>query len=204
MAELPLVGGRIREALGRLSATLSSVRLRRIALLAGLSYALLYLFSLGLIVITPGNSVIPGDDRLIFVGLDGLWRERAPYNYEPMLLVEPFDGFALFIALPNYLLAALLGLLLGFNISTLVYSYQRAKACGLGHSLGGVLASVPAFLTGFACCTPTVIILLGAAFAASFVALLQWFMPAALGALGLALVWNLTRSLPTPAVDSRE
>lgn len=188
----------LTEALRRLGGSLSIPRLRRIALLSALGYALLYLYSLGHLVISPGSSPLPGKGVFTFVGFENLWRERAPYNYEPVAVLQPFEGFAIFLALPNLLLAATLGLLLGLNVATLIYAYRQARACGVGRSVTGVLASVPAFLTGFACCTPTLVILVGASLAASVIALVQWFMPAALASLALALTWNLLRRLPTP------
>ncbi len=194
------MGRRAVEALRRLSEALSYRRLRWVALLSGLGYALVYLFSLGHIVIAPGSTPIPGGGVFTFVGFDNLWRERAPYNYEPVGILQPFEGFAVLLAVPNLLLAATLGLLLGLNISTLVYTYNQARACGLARSVSGVFASIPAFLTGFACCTPTLVILVGASLAASVIALIQWFMPAALAALVLGLVWNLVRRLPSPQV----
>lgn len=130
------------------------------------------------------------------MGFENLLRERAPYNYEPVALVQPVEGFALFLAVPNLLLAAGLSLLLGLNVTTLVFNYRHSRACGLRRSASGLLASVPAFLTGFACCTPTLVILAGASLAASVIALVQWFMPAALVALVGGLGYNLFRRLP--------
>ncbi|MEE9600338.1 MAG: hypothetical protein V3W22_01355 [Thermoplasmata archaeon] len=186
----------VAEAVRRLGDALSYPRYRRIALLSGLAYALFYLYSLGHLVISPGSSPIPGGGVFTFVGFGNIWRERAPYNFEPVGIIQPFEGFAIFLAVPNLLLAATLGLLLGLNISTLVYNYNQARACGLARSFSGVFASLPAFLTGFACCTPTLVILVGASLSASVIGLLQWFMPAAMAALALALVYNLLRPLP--------
>ncbi len=130
--------------------------------------------------------------------MENLWRQRAPYNFEPVGVFQPFEGFAIFFAVPNLLLGAGLGLLLGLNIATLLHVYARAKACGV-KSVTGLFASIPAFLTGVACCTPTFIVFLGAAFTASFIALLAWLMPAAIAALVLALAWNLLRTIPVPS-----
>ncbi len=187
-----------REAVRRLKETLASPKLRRLAWLSGIAYVLLYLFSIGHLVISPGVTPFPDRGVLFFTGLENLWRERAPYNFEPIGVFQPFEGFAIFLAVPNLLLGIALGFLLGLNVSTLLYGYAQAKACGL-RSVSGVFASIPAFLTGFACCTPTFVFLLGTAFAASFIALLAWFMPAAIAALVLALAWNLLRKLPSPS-----
>lgn len=190
--------GRGEEAVRRLRESLASPRLRRIALVSGAAYFLLYLFSIGHLVISPGVTPLPGRGVLFFTGLENLWRQRAPYNFEPIGVFQPFEGFAIFFAVPNLLLGAGLGFLLGLNVATLVHGYAEARACGV-RSVSGLFASIPAFLTGFACCSPTFIIILGAAFTASFIALLAWLMPAAIAALVLALAWNLLRTIPGPA-----
>lgn len=184
----------------RLADSLASHRVRRLALLAGVAYALLYLFSVGHIVV---GSSLPYEPGVHFVGWENLFRERAPYNYEPVALVQPVEGFAVFLAVPNLLLAASLSLLLGLNIATLAYNYRHARACGLGRSVSGLLAGVPAFLTGFACCTPTLAILAGASLAAGVLALVQWLMPAALAALAASLAYSLLRRLPARPAPPR-
>lgn len=189
----------LRRAWNRLRGSLASRRLRRVGLLAGLGYALAYLYSVGHLVVAPGAVPLPGQGPFVFVGWENLWRARAPYNFEPVAVLQPGEGFALLLALPNLLLAASLGLLLALNVTTVVHLVTRARHCGLGKSASGLLASAPAFLTGFACCSPTALaFLLGAVSAAAFVGLLQVLMPAAFAALLGALAWNLLRRLPSP------
>lgn len=191
------MGSRFEEAWERLRGALSAPRLRRVALAAGLLYALIYLAALGHLVISPGSTPFPGEGLFTIVSTDNLWRERAPYNFEPIAVFHPVEGFALFLAVPNLLLAGTLGVLLGLNISLSMYAYATLKVCGVKGSFSGMAASLPAFLTGFACCAPTLLILIGAAFAAGFLALLPVLMPLAITALVLGLAWNLFRSMPT-------
>ncbi len=191
------MGSIAAEARRRLRGSLASRRVRRLALLAGVAYTLLYLYSLGHLVL---GASLPYEPGVHVVGLENVFRERAPYSYEPVALIQPVEGFALFLAVPNLLLAAALSLLLGLNVTTLAYNYVRSRACGLGRSASGLLASVPAFLTGFACCTPTLVILVGSSLAATVIALTAWFMPAALAALAASLAYNLVRQLPAAPV----
>jgi hypothetical protein len=186
------------DAWNRLRDTLSTPRLRRLALLAGTAYALIYLYALGHVVISPGSNPLPGGGVFFATSLDNLWKERAPYNYEPVAAFQPVQGFVIFLAVPNLILAAILGLLLGLNIASAVHAYTAVKACGVKNSFSTLGASVPAFLTGFACCAPTFLILLGAAFAASLLALLPFFIPTAIAALLAGLLWNLMRPMPSP------
>lgn len=189
----------LRRARDRLRGTLASRRLRWAGLLAGLGYALTYLYSVGHLIVGPGAVALPGQGPFVFVGWENLWRTRAPYNYEPVAVLQPGEGFALLLALPNLLLAAGLGVLLALTLTTAVHLYTQARHCGLGKSASGILASAPAFLTGFACCSPTALaFLLGAVSAVAFVGLLQVLMPAAFAALLAALAWNLLRRVPAP------
>lgn len=191
-----------REAVHRLGEIRRSRRLKALAVLSGLAYALLYLFSLGHLVFRPGMMAVPGGGLFTVTELENLWRERAPFNFEPIAVFQPVEGVALFLAVPNLLLAAGLGLLLGLNMAALVYAYGRTRACGITHTVGGLAVSVPALLTGFACCSPTFLLLLGAAFSTSFVFLVGWFLPGALAALVAVLAWNLLRTLPTASLPT--
>ncbi|MGH2696392.1 MAG: hypothetical protein ACRDIW_05320 [Actinomycetota bacterium] len=53
---------------------------------------------------------------------------------------------------------------------------------------------LPGFLTGFACCVPTIALVVGAQFTVALVAVRAYFFPFALGALLVSLVWNARRS----------
>ena len=159
-------------------------------------YALFYLFSLGHIVVQPGRTPLPNAGVFAVVGLENLWRERAPYNFEPIAVFQPVEGFAVFLAVPNLLLAASLGVLLALSLAVAFYLFTEFRACGITGSASGILASAPAFLTGFACCAPSLAISLGAVSAASLTGLIPILMPAAFVALVVVLAWNLFRPVP--------
>lgn len=50
-------------------------------------------------------------------------------------------------------------------------------------------------MTGFACCVPTVALVLGAQLTLALIALRSWFFPLAVGALSLSLLWYARRGL---------
>ena len=181
----------------RFHGALARPRLKWGGILAGVAYALFYLFTLGHLVIQPGSTPVPNAGVFAVVGLENIWRERAPYNYEPIAVFQPVEGFAVFLAVPNLLLAASLGILLALSLAVAFYLFTEFRACGITGSATGVLASAPAFLTGFACCAPSLAIFLGAASAASLTGLIPILMPAAFLALGLVLAWNLLRKVPS-------
>jgi hypothetical protein len=180
----------------RFTGALANPRLKWGGIAAGVAYAIFYLVSLGHIVIQPGTTPVPSAGVFAVVGLENLWRERAPYNYEPVAVFQPFEGFAIFLAVPNLLLAAGLAILLALSLAVAFYLFTEFRACGITGSASGILASAPAFLTGFACCAPSLAISLGAVSAASLTGLIPIFMPAAFVAMGLVLGWNLLRGVP--------
>ena len=184
----------------RFHGALANPRLKWAGILAGVSYAVFYLFTLGHIVIQPGSTPVPNAGVFAVVGLENIWRERAPYNYEPIAVFQPVEGFAVFLAVPNLLLAAGLGILLALSLAVAFYLFTEFRACGITGSATGILASAPAFLTGFACCAPSLALSLGAVSAASLTGLIPILMPAAFLSLALVLGWNLLRPVPSTGV----
>lgn len=196
-------GALLRTAAGRLREALGERRIRRGAGAAGVAYLLGYLYAVGHLVITPGLRAFPGRGPFFVVGLENLWRLRAPYNWEPVAVLQPVDGIALFLSLPNLLLGSALGTLLALNLAAFVHVYLRSRQCSPARSASGLLASLPAFVTGFACCAPSFLVVLGAVSATSFLLFVQIVMPVALAALVLALLWNLVRDVPGLASGPR-
>ncbi|HEU4343152.1 MAG TPA: hypothetical protein VFU31_16485, partial [Candidatus Binatia bacterium] len=73
-----------------------------------------------------------------------------------------------------------------------------------GGFLRGFLVSLPALLTGFTCCVPTIILTLGslaAAFTVAAITIAPYFLPVAVITLVGNLVWGLRQfscSVPSP------
>jgi hypothetical protein len=192
------------DGFARLREALAPRRLKALGISIGMGYALLYLYALGHVAITPGRAAVPMDGVFRFVGFQNFWRERAPYNYEPVAILQPVEGFAVFFAIPNVVLAVTLGALVSLNVVLFVHAYLHYRHCGFARSAFGLAASLPAFLTGFACCAPSFVVLLGAVSAAAFVPFLEVVMPVAIGALFLSLGWNLFRPLSGTTVSRAE
>lgn len=180
--------------LARLREAIAPRRLKGAGLGVGVAYALIYLYALGHIAITPGRAADPTGSVFRVVGLENLWRERAPYNYEPVAVFQPWEGFAIFLAVPNLVIAAILGTLVALNVVLFVHTYVHYRQCGL-KSTYGLVASLPAFLSGFACCAPSFALIVGAISASAFVPFIEVVMPVAIVALLLSLGWNLLRPL---------
>lgn len=167
---------------------------RWFALAAGVAYFLFYLYAIGQISLNGTGS--PQGNPAFVVAPD--WAPKllepiAGYTFEPVAALYLFDGFALFLAPLNILIGLVLGGLIALNMASAAHSLATVRSCRR-LSWAGLLGSLPALLTGFACCVPTVGLVLGANLALAMISLQSFLLP--LGVLGLAagLFWNLHRT----------
>lgn len=172
---------------------------RRFGYAGALIFVVLYLYSVDNIVIAPGLDLAAGRSvPSILIASDWpakIWKAIAPFVWEPIAAIYPLRSVAIFLSVPNLLLAFTLGTLVGLNLSVAV-ARARLMAPGgrRGDSLSGVLASVPALLTGFTCCVPTIFLALGsvaAGFTVATIAVAPYFLPVAALALVLNLSWSM-------------
>ncbi|WP_206662565.1 hypothetical protein [Halorubrum sp. BOL3-1] len=69
--------------------------------------------------------------------------------------------------------------LVGLNLGLTYLAWRQPAACGVGSSSSGVIASVPAVLSGTACCGPVVLIVLGIQASGIVVTAFQFLLPIA-------------------------
>ena len=153
-------------------------------------YLVTYLWSIGDIVGTAADQSRFGAVPPIQVTADWpakLLRQTAPFTYEPVLAARPAGHIQLFLAPVN----VALGLLLG-GLAAAIHLYRTAATCRR-RSFGGLLGALPGLLTGFACCGPTLTLLLGAQVAAALIGLRNWLFPLALAILLAGLAWSAKR-----------
>jgi hypothetical protein len=158
----------LRAAAGRLDAS-------AVGLLGATGYLGLYLFTVGDLSVVAGGggplTVRVADDlSRAFTGL-GFFRFGAvavvsagPVTY----LLSPL----------NLLLAAFLAALVGANVALTYLGLVQPRACGLETSTG-VLAGVPALLSGAACCGPTILLVVGVQASATLITGFQLLVPVA-------------------------
>jgi hypothetical protein len=171
--------------------------LRRHRLMVGVVtvlYLLTYLWSIGDIVVT-------ATDQSRFAGAwpvqvadwpSKLLRQTAPFSYEPVLAARLAGHIQLFLAPVNLGLGLLLGGLAGANLAAAIHLYRTAATCRR-RSFAGLIGVLPGLLTGFACCAPTLTLLLGAQLAAALIGLRNWLFPLALTILLAGLAWSAKR-----------
>lgn len=86
---------------------------------------------------------------------------------------------------------------MGLNIAAMVFLYSLPKSCRLdGGSKKGLLAILPSFLTGFACCVPSFIIPLASLLGSLSIYIIKLrvvFIPLSIFFLGLGLFFGIKR-----------
>ena len=164
------------------------------ALVAGFLYFLFYLYAIGQFAV---RGVVSPQDSPAFA-VNPNWTSKlldpiAGYNFEPVAALYLFEGSALFLAPLNLLIGLVLGGLIALNVASAAYSLATVKSCRR-LSWTGLLGSLPALLTGFACCVPTVGLVLGANLALALISLQTFLLPLGIAGLAAGLLWNLYRT----------
>ena len=177
--------GGLRTALARTRAATALTLRRRDSLLvvAGVTvlYLLGYLWAIG--DLAPGfggyGLVVAADPiGTLFRTTSGL------VSFAPVALVRA--GPLAYQASLNTLVGLVLALLVGLNLGLTYLTRKQPAACGLEAS-AGVLAGIPALLSGTACCGPVVLIALGIQASGVLLTAFQVLLPAA----ALVLVGSL-------------
>ncbi|MBR9680674.1 MAG: hypothetical protein GOU98_02515 [Candidatus Altiarchaeota archaeon] len=158
-----------------------------IALFFSVIYFFFYLYTVGFLVM--GDT----ETKLLDNWGDLLFKQRVPFVWEPIGTFS-LKIFSLFFAPLNLILALLLSFLIFLNVAIVVYSYYLPKVCRVGHA--GLFGLLPSFLTGFACCVPTVLIAIGPvlpSLTVFFIQLRPFLLPSSLILLMFNIPWSLSR-----------
>lgn len=193
----------IKTTPGRVRAALAVRRSRRAALIAAGLTLLVYLFSIGDLAVS-GSGRFTGAP-VVRAAPGQLFEARAPYLFEPVLAWHPTSHVAVFVSPVNLLLGAVVAVLVGYNFAVAAHTATTGASCRRTR-YARVLAVLPAFLLGFACCVPTFLLLVGASTAAALLPVLiplrPVFYPLTLLMLSGTLVWGTSRtSRPRPPVS---
>lgn len=182
---------------GQVAEALRVPRLRRIALGVAAAYLVLYLFAIGNLVVSPGTdlarSVPIPSVHVVPDWTSKALKQIAAFYYEPVATIYPANHVTILVSPVNIAMGLALGILVGINVALALRILGMARACR-PRAFGGLLGAVPGLLTGFACCVPTVGLVLGAQFAVALIALRSFFFPVAVAALLASLAWNARRA----------
>jgi hypothetical protein len=102
---------------------------------------------------------------------------NSAVNFEPVVLIET-DFFTYLFSL-NTPMGLGIGALVGLNLAITYLAWRQPKACGLGASSAGLLAGIPALLSGSACCGPILLLVVGIQATGTLVTAFQFLLPVA-------------------------
>lgn len=169
-------------------------------------YLSLYLVAIRQLVVSPGRRALGPAVQLVDGWASQMFDQIAPFSFEPIAAIRPAPWLTVFVAPVNIAIGLALAVLVAANVAVAVLYVRRVRVCRTS-SFTGILAALPAFLTGFACCVPTVALAIGAQFTVALLAVRSYLLPVAAAALLAALAWNTHRERrleleerPRPAV----
>jgi hypothetical protein len=168
--------------------------------IAGAVYFLLYAVGLGHLGLRGGAATRGGgaepvvDAFLVSDPLATATRRVAPFQYEPVALVTVGPIEYLFAPV-NVALGGALAALVGVTLAVSVVAWRGPSACRIGAGAGAV-AGLPGLVSGFVCCGPTILLVIGVQASAGVLAALQWLLPLAVASLLATLVWVGSRVDP--------
>lgn len=172
---------------------ISQKRFLVLALLTLFLYLLIYLAATQHLIFT---SRVGQPESLFMLKISPDWPEllfkmRAPFLFESIGVVY-LGNLKIFLSIPNIVIGTLLGTLVAANITTTYYSF---KMLGLGgvQGIGALLGTIPAIVSGAACCVPTLILVIGLQLTATLATVWSFFVPASIGLLFISLVWSLKK-----------
>jgi hypothetical protein len=136
------------------------------------SYLLVYLYALG--HLAPG---LGGWDLLVVSDPLGKFFEPAlgPLSYRPVARVQL--GPVTYLFSFNTVIGLGIAFLVGLNMALTTLVWRQPAACGIGESSTPLVASVPAVLSGSACCGPVLFLVLGIQVSSTMLTLFEWLLP---------------------------
>lgn len=179
-------------ALATLRAILRVPGYRRLAL--GLGGIYLILFLVALQDITAGGRGV----AFLTTDLSRMWERTGTFTFEPVAQLT-LPGLTILFSPLNVALGAVLAALAGLNLVLTWIAFRQPRACRFNRS-AGILASVPAFLAGGACCAPAIVLILGLQLSSLMVSVFQILIPLSLILLVLTLKLILDRTDPAVLV----
>ena len=168
--------------------------------IVGAVYFLLYAVGLGHLGRRGGAAARDGgtepvvDAFLVSDPLATATHRVAPFQYEPVALVTVGPIEYLFAPV-NAALGAALAALVGVTLAVSVVAWRGPSACRIGAGAGAV-AGLPGLVSGFVCCGPTILLVIGVQASAGVLAALQWLLPVAVASLLVTLLWVGSRVDP--------
>jgi len=176
----------LAKTVAALEAAASRWDARGVFLLSAAVYFVVYLVTVGDISVVGGGTgafeVRIADD------LSRAFASRGFFRFDAIAVISG-GPFTYLLSPLNALVALVLSGLVGANLALTYLGVIQPRACGLESSTG-VLAGVPALLSGAACCGPTILLVVGVQASATIITGFQLLIPLAVVLLvgGLLLI----------------
>lgn len=174
-----------------LIAILRERRFLATALISLLLYLALYLAAMNYLI-AEARATEP------FLGLDiqPNWRElvlrsRSSFLFEPIGTAR-LGPVVLFLSIPNIVIGFLLGALIGANVAVSYYGFRSLGMRGV-RGLHALMGTIPALVSGAACCVPTLVLVIGIQLTATLAAMWSMLVPLSALLLVASLAWSLYR-----------
>ena len=137
------------------------------------AYLLVYLWGIGHLAAGLGGFGVTVVDDLVAT----LLQSEGAFSFRPIARVAL--GPITYVASLNTLLGGGVAALVGLNLSLSYLAWRQPAACGIGQSSSGLLAGIPALLSGTACCGPVVLIAVGIQASSALLTAFPFLLPAA-------------------------
>jgi len=160
-------------------------------------YLLAYLWATGDLSLRTG--VAPGV-LVIDDPLGRLFARTGPASFGAIATVDTGVVRLLFSPV-NVAIGAVVAGLVGINLGMTYLAVRRPKACGIGAG-SGLLASVPALLSGTVCCGPVVLLAIGVQATAVVLTAFVWLLPIGIVMLLASLASVATKIDPGRPIES--
>ena len=145
---------------------------RGVATAVTMAYLLVYLWALGHLAPGLGGYSL----TVVEAPLSKLFQPAlGPLTFTPVATVEL--GPLTYLFSLNSVIGLGLAALVGLNLGLTYLVWTQPKACGMSRSSTGVIASIPAVLSGTACCGPVVLIVLGIQASGVLLTTFQFLLP---------------------------
>lgn len=103
------------------------------------------------------------------------------FTYEPVVLVR--FGIGTYQFSMNTLLGLGIAVLVGISLGVSYLAWRQPASCGIGSQSAGLLAGIPALLSGTACCAPVIFLVLGVQVTGAMLTAFEFLLPIAIALL---------------------
>lgn len=97
------------------------------------------------------------------------------FTYEPVALLRL--GVVTYQFSLNTVIGLVVGALVGINVAVSYTAWRQPNACGVGTGSAGLIAGIPALMSGAACCAPVVVLLIGIQVTGALLVLFELLLP---------------------------